>query len=431
MKILLLDGETNAAVACVRSLAKAGHEVTVGCANQWVWCKAARSRFAYANFKYPDPLVEPEQFIDAIISQIDRCLQRPIFLLPATEPTMLVVSRARERLQGAGSIMVVPPHAELVTVCSKQEMTTLASSLGIRTPHTICIEGPQVACEIARDLQYPVVVKCESSQQILPDNHVVITPKPRYARNPAEFLEAHRQLNGACGPILVQEFIHGRGVGYNTLMCHGELRAEFAHLRIREANPSGSGSSLRIGIAVPAAVREAGLLLLRELKWQGVAMVEFRVQQDGTPVFLEVNPRFWNSLALAVYSGIDFPALLAAMAEHGDVAPQLEYRTNVRCRWLLGDFIHLLKVLGGAPAGYPGAYPTRWSTLLKLLVPVPGTMHDNFTFDDPLPEIADWITVGTHFCQKRFMKGRTSSNLHETSRLAENARKSRTAKLSA
>jgi hypothetical protein len=82
------------------------------------------------------------------------------------------------------------------------------------------------------------------------------------------------------------------------------------------------------------------------------------------------------------------------MAEHGDVAPQLEYRTNVRCRWLLGDFIHLLKVWSGAPAGYPGTYPTRLGTLLKLMVPVPGTMHDNFTFDDPLPEIADWITVG-------------------------------------
>ncbi len=419
MKILLLDGETNAAVACVRSLAKAGHEVTVGSANRWVWCKAARSRFAYASFKYPDPLVELERFVDSIISQIEGCCQRPIFLLPATEPTMLVVSGARERLQAAGSIMVIPPHAKLVTACSKQEMTMLASSLGIRTPRTICIEQPQLAAEMAQDLQYPVVLKCHSSQQILPDNHVAMTPKPRYARNPAEFLDAHRQLSGACGPILAQEFIHGRGVGYFTLMRDGELRAEFAHLRIREADPSGSGSSLRIGIAVPTAVREAGLLLLRELKWHGVAMVEFRVQQDGTPVFLEVNPRFWNSLALAVYSGIDFPALLVAMAEHGDVAPQLEYRTNVRCRWLLGDFIHLLKVWSGAPAGYPGTYPTRLGTLLKLMVPVPGTMHDNFTFDDPLPEIADWITVGAHFCKKRLLKGRTSSNLHDASQLAE------------
>src|SRR5260370_41643690 len=99
MKILLLDGETNAAVACVRSLAKAGHEVTVGSANRWVGCKAARSRFAYASFKYPDPLVEFEQFVDSIMSQIERCCQRPIFLLPAPDPTILEVSRARARLQ--------------------------------------------------------------------------------------------------------------------------------------------------------------------------------------------------------------------------------------------------------------------------------------------------------------------------------------------
>jgi len=419
MKVLLLDGETNAAVACVRSLAKAGHEVTVGSAEQWVWCKAARSRFAYASFKYPDPLVEPQRFINTIISQIERSGERRILLLPATEPTMLVVSRVRERLQAAGSIMVIPPHREFVTACSKHEMTKLASSLGVRTPRTTSIEDPQLAAEIARDLQYPIVLKCHSSQQILPDNRVVITPKPRYARNLAEFLQAYRQLSSACGAILAQEFIHGVGVGYSTLMCQGELRAEFAHLRIREADPSGSGSSLRIGIAVPLAVREAGLRLLRELKWHGVAMVEFRIHQDGTPVFLEVNPRFWNSLTLAVYSGIDFPALLAAVAEHGDVALQLAYRPNVRCRWLLGDFIHLWKVWSGAPAGYPGTYPTSLSTLMKLMLPVAGTLHDNFTFDDPLPELADWITTGAHFCKKRLTRGRTNSHLHIASRLAK------------
>ena len=129
MRILLLDGETNAAVACVRSLAKAGHEVTVGSAEQWVWCKAARSRFAYASFKYPDPLMEPQRFVNTIISQIERSCQRPIFLLPATEPTMLVVSRARERLQAAADGAVTPAKQ----VSAGPVTTTVALGVGVTT----------------------------------------------------------------------------------------------------------------------------------------------------------------------------------------------------------------------------------------------------------------------------------------------------------
>jgi hypothetical protein len=246
-----------------------------------------------------------------------------------------------------------------------------------------------------------------------------MTPKQGYARNPKQFLEVYQPFSSAGAPILVQEFIQGEGVGYFALMCRGELRAEFAHRRIRDVCPSGSQSALRISIAVPERVRDAGLRLLRALKWHGVAMVEFRVQSDGTPVFLELNPRFWGSLALAVYSGMDFPALLAAMVERGDVTPRFQYRENVRCRWLLGDFIHFLNVCSGTPAGYPGAYPTPLSTLLKLLVPVPGTMHDSFVLDDPLPELADWVASGARLWKRRLGNGRMGSSFGKSSRLAK------------
>jgi predicted ATP-grasp superfamily ATP-dependent carboligase len=121
-------------------------------------------------------------------------------------------------------------------------------------------------------------------------------------------------------------------------------------------------------------------------------MVEFRLRPDGVPVFLEVNGRFWNSLPLAVYSGVDFPALLARMVEHGDVATAVpEYREGVRCRWLLGDCRHLFEVWRGAPAEYPGEYPGRLRTLRDFLIPIRGTFHDNFILRDPLPELGDWL----------------------------------------
>jgi len=73
------------------------------------------------------------------------------------------------------------------------------------------------------------------------------------------------------------------------------------------------------------------------------------------------------------------------------VEPPSRVRSGVRCRWLLGDFRHLVEVWRGAPAGYPKAYPGRLRTLLDVLMPVPGTFHDLFQWRDPLPELADWL----------------------------------------
>jgi predicted ATP-grasp superfamily ATP-dependent carboligase len=125
-------------------------------------------------------------------------------------------------------------------------------------------------------------------------------------------------------------------------------------------------------------------------------MVEFRVRSDGTPVFLEVNGRFWNSLALAVHAGVDFPRLLARMAEDGDIDPVVAYEAGVRTRWLLGDARHLVEVWRGAPGGFPGVFPKRLATLAACLTPVPGTYHDNFTLHDPLPELGDWLDFAMH-----------------------------------
>jgi predicted ATP-grasp superfamily ATP-dependent carboligase len=141
-------------------------------------------------------------------------------------------------------------------------------------------------------------------------------------------------------------------------------------------------------------------------------MVEFRQRPDGTLTFLEVNGRFWNSLALAVYAGVDFPALTAALAETGHVPAPPPYRAGVRCRWFLGDLRHLIEVWRGAPASFPGRFPGRWHALASVLAPVAGTCHDNFELSDPLPELGDWIDFALRRLPHRARVWRSPELLH-------------------
>jgi predicted ATP-grasp superfamily ATP-dependent carboligase len=386
MKILVLDGNENQAVAAVRALADAGHMVSVGA--ETAWSKAGWSRACANSFRYPPPDVDTAAFVASVAAHAAEA--SGTLVLPMTERTTLPLSAARSAIAAAGGRLVLPDHETVLRAFDKQTTTQLAASLCVDVPQTMTIESDAdvQACQMA--LRYPVVVKPRSSQEMI-GGAVRTTGGPVYARTAEALSQAWRDLSRRCEAALVQEFVEGTGTGYFALMRHGELRAEFAHRRIRDVRPTGSGSSLRISIAPPPRVRQAALRILEALGWHGVAMVEFRVRPDGTPTFLEVNGRFWNSLALPIHAGMNFPALVAQLAENGDVPLTTSYRERVRCRWFLGDARHLAEVFRGAPASFPGSFPRRASTLANVLIPSAGTYHDNFSWRDPLPELGDWL----------------------------------------
>ncbi len=385
----MLDGNQNQAVAAVRSLARAGHRVLVG--NSTSWSKAGWSQSCHATFLYPAPQWDSEAFVNRI--RVLASAEPGTLVLPMTEATTLPISAHRDQLIAVGARLVLPRHADLLRAFDKDETTQLARSLGISVPSTILSSKREQTEQIGNSIQYPVVLKPRSSEELSKEGgtRVRTTGRPRYARTPQEFHAAYSDLAGRAAAILVQQYVEGEGTGYFALMRHGQLRAEFAHRRIRDVYPTGSGSAVRISIAPQPEIRDASLAILQALNWHGVAMVEFRQQPGKPPVLLEVNGRFWHSLALPCYAGVDFPALLARMAETGEVESVLKYDEGVRCRWLLGDLRHLFEVWRGAPAGFPGKYPGRWRTLASGLTPVHGTFHDLFSWSDPLPEFGDWI----------------------------------------
>jgi len=404
MRVLLLDGNQNQAVACVRSLASKGHRVFVG--NISGWSKAGWSRSCAGTFVYPSP----RDGNRIIASLAELAQQEPgTLILPMSDATTIMISANRDALLQAGAKLVMPAHEDVVHAADKSYTTKLAQSLGIATPGSVVVSSAAEARSRADSLPYPVVLKPRSSEEQEGSGASQSTGRPLYAQNAEEFQRAYDELNKRATSVLVQEFIAGGGTGYFALMRNGELRVEFAHRRIRDVHPTGSGSAVRESIKPDPKLREASLAILKALNWHGVAMVEFRQRPDGEFVFLEVNGRFWNSLPLACYAGADFPAAVAEIAERGDCAPMLDYKVGVRCRWLLGDFRHLLAVWRGTPAGYPEKFPGRLVTLLKVLTPVPGTYHDNFQLMDPLPELGDWLSIVQRAFEKKKPKEQLSA----------------------
>jgi hypothetical protein len=114
---------------------------------------------------------------------------------------------------------------------------------------------------------------------------------------------------------------------------------------------------------------------------------------------MEVNPRFWGSLQLAIVSGVDFPYLMLKMAKRESFEPVLRYAVGKRFRWLLlGDLLHFFN------------NPNRF----HLDPPFfhffdPNTSHDVLSKDDPLPLLGSVATLSTFLYDpemKRFLERR-------------------------
>ena len=73
-------------------------------------------------------------------------------------------------------------------------------------------------------------------------------------------------------------------------------------------------------------------------------MVEWKYNPNiNDYVLMEINPRFWGSLELAVRSGVDFPYLYYQIAKNREVSKIIKYDLNYNCRWLIpGDILRYL-----------------------------------------------------------------------------------------
>jgi len=383
---LVTDAGGNHALATVRSLGRRG--LRVAAADSGRCAQASLSRYCAARAIYPSPAAGIAPFLEGL----DRILEklRPAVLMPMTERTILALATDRRRIEARVRLAPLPSPEAIGAAFDKGETLSLARRLGIPAPRTLQFDRLPDFAAIRSRISYPAVVKPRRSETVTADGRVESSGPPSYCYHAEDLERVYLEVHRRSSRPLIQEFIPGPGYGVSALCDRGAVRALFAHRRLRMIRPTGSGSSLRESVAPPPIMADATRALLRALSWHGVAMVEFKLDsRDGVPRLMEINGRFWNSLPLAVASGIDFPFLLYSLAIHGGCPESLDYRVGVKSRWLAGDVRHLMQVLRGRPAGWTDEFPSRARTLLDFVKFVDRDLHyDDLWATDPMPFLA-------------------------------------------
>ena len=370
-----------AGLAIVRSLGRAGLEVHLV---QFESTPVTRSsRYVRQHYDLGHPLRQRADFCSQVLELVEQT--QFDLVIPVSDTSLVPLMPFREQL-ARRTKFAAPTDAGFAATNNKAATWRLALRCDVPVPPSVLVQqDADIQSALALDA-YPLVLK--------PIQSVTAERAKRNAVRLADSADAAQQWLPemlAHGPVLVQGFFAGRGVGVSVLGDHGKLVAAFQHRRVHEP-PRGGASSYRQSVPLDPALLDGVRRMCEAMEWTGAAMFEFKQnEQSGQAVLIEINGRFWGSLPLAIYAGVDFPVLLYDLLVRGNAVETFDYRVPVFARYLPQEPYWLL-ANARAPAGRADVIKRDLrSTLGELsnLLTFRETW-DIESFTDPLPALRSW-----------------------------------------
>ena len=327
-RVLVTEADTLGSIAVIRSLGRAGYQV-LACSPK---PKSLGFESCFVSYSEINPAYEDRlRFLDWLRS--------------------FTKEHAIDVIIPSGSFLVAikPVFSEFAHLlpCSHDEEIVYRCFSKYDLFHSFSEQW--VPGEIRKNLPAHILLESENT---IPDEKLLFEQlgSPLYAKVDALYSQTNKQgkvcqlnspdsaqekllqLAGEYRRILIQGHVPGIGVGVFFLVWDNTIRAHFMHRRLHEVPYTGGVSSYRCSWWHNAIYDDA-LKRIEFIKWNGVAMLEYRWDPTTDQFyFIELNSRFWGSLHLALYSGVDFPRLLVDAFLGRPRENVLTFEQNVRCR---------------------------------------------------------------------------------------------------
>lgn len=362
-RVLLAGDELTGTLAATRALAAAGHRVVLAVSVPDTF--AARSRTVDEVVTVPDPDYLPDAFVEAL-GEVARTRAVDV-VLPGHESSLVLLAGCGGVLEGAA--VGAPPPEIVARATDKAQVLATAQEVGLATPPTALVRADEVAA-LAESLRLPAIAKPLRTKLPLASGRLVYF-KARRVETAAELHAVLRALPEE--QWQVQPYLEGTLTAISGVSWRGELVSAL-HQRARRIWPPDAGFSAYAETVPADREREQRLAtLLARLEWSGVYEAQFLATSEGR-YLIDLNPRIYGSLSLAVRAGHNLPAIwVDLLLERRPVVEP--YRVGVRYRFEQNDARALAASFrrGAVKEAAAGLLPRRRTT------------HAVFSWRDPQP----------------------------------------------
>jgi predicted ATP-grasp superfamily ATP-dependent carboligase len=248
-------------------------------------------------------------------------------------------------------------------VLDKVLLAEEARSAGLPVPRTAAATEE----ELIRT-QYPVIVKARL--HAVPGRARL---EAALCRDAAAARAAGATMREAGGEPILQERVEGPLVAYTALADRDGNVVAALQQEAEATWPPEAGVSVRARtVPIDPELAAGAARLLTGLRWFGIAELQFVAPHGQRPVLIDLNGRFYGSLALALAAGLNLPAGWAALATGRQPPPARTARVGVRYQWIEGDLRRALRERDG---------------LVRALAFAPRAAHSVWSVRDPAPSL--------------------------------------------
>ena len=327
------DSQSRTALVAARALAAGEYRVAATVSGPRSLAGASRS----VALRIPAPGIDDPAFDDALARALDQ--GRYECVLPASDAALLKLE------PGVRGLL------------DKAELASLGAAAGIATPESMAFSDLASLSSAADDLPYPVVLKPQRSVW-----------RPYRVGSPEEL----RASPPPSAPLLVQPYLEGTLRAVGGVVRRGELVAAVHQRYVRTWPPEAGGASYAVSVEPDRDLEERLVRLLGGR--DGIFMAQL-----VDDVLLDLNPRVYGSLPLAVAADVNLAAIHCDLVR-GRHPVSRRGRPGVVFRWTEGDVRHVVAKVRAKAMG-PGA-------ALRALRPRRGVVHPVESLRDPGPMLA-------------------------------------------
>ena len=267
-----------------RSLGEQGIRVIGLSAHRGVYGNFTR----YADIRScPDSREDPEGLLKFLV-RLGEEIGDLAVIFPTRDDDVLFLDRFRADLDSRFTPVV--PSTRALTVClDKWETYQLAKRAGVPVPATWKVERPADLLQILEEVQYPCVLKPLSAHYWRKaDNwERVGARKAICLSSPEELRQEYERVAAADPRVVVQQMIAGSDDHLAVAACYmdrsSRVVASFTAQKLLQV-PKGFGTGCIVQIADRPELISAATRLLEELRFTGIAEVEFKWDSSSVPV---------------------------------------------------------------------------------------------------------------------------------------------------
>jgi len=303
----IIAGGSFSSLGVARNLGQHGIPVSVFDSEM---CLAQFSKYTRNFFRSP-PEGEDSRLVDFLLSLSNNKDIAGSVLFVSTDEQVRIVSQ--HHCQLAEKYIVSIPEWETTRYLYDKRLTTvLAKKQQIPIPETVTVGDAQDLHSL--NLSFPLIIKPAITPHL-----VSKTKKKGYrANNPDELKALYQRVARIMDPqeILIQEFIPGGArnlYSYFGYFKEGRPVSGYSARRLRQhPRELGKASTYAVSVHIPE-LEAMATDLLTGIGYTGIAEVEFMFNPNHARFeLLEVNPRIWGWITLAIHAGIDLPYLAYA-----------------------------------------------------------------------------------------------------------------------